>query len=349
MSDKYVGLDVHKATTSYCVRDANGKVVAQGVVETSADALVSLARSVSGKVHVVLEEGTQAQWLYELLSPLVARLVVCDPSKLKNKGDNKSDQIDAARLSELLRLNSLSSVYHGEHGTRGLKELVRAHRQLVQDVVRMKNRVMAIFRSRGIPVPSGEAYHPEKREQHLAKLKREELRQRLRWYFEQLDLFEQLRSQAEKAMVREARRHRGCRVLRSVPGIGPIRAAQIVGIADTPHRFRTKRQWCCYVGFGVVTRSSSDYRRSDDGFVRKNREITRGLNRNCNRLLKAAFKSAAMDAIARYPDWRAYFEKLCENGLEPEIARVSVARKLAGIALAMWKKGEHYDSAKTLK
>jgi len=161
MSDKYVGLDVHKATTSYCVRDSSGRVVAEGVVETSADTLVSLTLSISGRVSLTLEECTQAHWLYELMSPLVSRVVVCDPSKLKNKGDNKSDRIDAARLSELLRLNALSSVYHGEHGTGGLKELTRAHRQLVQDVVRMKNRVSALFRSRGVPVPSGEAYHPD--------------------------------------------------------------------------------------------------------------------------------------------------------------------------------------------
>ena len=345
MADKYVGLDVHKATTSYCVRESTGKVVAEGVVETSAEALVSLVRSISGRVHVALEEGTQAQWLYELLNPLVSRVVVCDPSKLKNKG-NKNDRIDASRLAELLRLNALSSVYHGEHGTRGLKELVRAHRQLVQDVVRMKNRVMAIFRSRGVAVPSGEGYHPDKRDQHVAKLQLEPLQQRLQWYFEQVDVFERLRREAERSMLKEARRHRGCRILKTVPGIGPIRAAQIVAVADTPHRFRTSSQWRSYVGFAVVMRSSSDYRRTDDGFVRKTRHSTRGLNRNCNRFLKAAFKSAALDAIAKYPDWKAYFETLCANGLEPEIARVCVARKLAGIALTLWKKGEHYDASK---
>ncbi len=43
------------------------------------------------------------------------------------KEGNKSDKMDARRLAELLRLNHLSPVYHGEHGLRNLKELVRSY------------------------------------------------------------------------------------------------------------------------------------------------------------------------------------------------------------------------------
>lgn len=62
MADKYVGFDVHAATTSFCVRDSKGKVVAEGVVVTGASELVSLVKSIVGRIHLAFEEGTQAAW-----------------------------------------------------------------------------------------------------------------------------------------------------------------------------------------------------------------------------------------------------------------------------------------------
>lgn len=350
MTKKYVGLDVHMASTSYCIRAENGKVVGEGIVETTSLALKDLVRGISGEVHLTFEEGTQASWLYDLLRPHVAVLVVCDPRKTAPKQEgNKSDPIDARRLSELLRLGSLQAVYHGEHGTRGLKELVRAHRELVQDVVRVKNRIKAIYRSRCIAVGGADVYDGEGRGKYIRQLRGVELRQRVEWQLKELDGLEELRSCSESAMEKEGRRHRGCRILRSVPGIGPIRAAQLVGVVDTPFRFRTKRKFWSYVGLAVVMRSSSDYIPTPRGFVRKNWQSTRGLKRQCNRFLKGIYKVAAKDAIARYPSWKAYFEGLVERGMAPEVARVVVARKLAAISLAIWKKGELYSQANALK
>ena len=62
-NDKFVGFDVHAATTTYVVLNDRGKVVAQGVVETTADGLLSLVKGISGKVHLTFEESTQAAWL----------------------------------------------------------------------------------------------------------------------------------------------------------------------------------------------------------------------------------------------------------------------------------------------
>jgi hypothetical protein len=53
---------------------------------------------------------------------------VCDPRKnALLKTGNKSDKIDARKLAELLYLNRLTAVYHGEHGVRALKELSRSY------------------------------------------------------------------------------------------------------------------------------------------------------------------------------------------------------------------------------
>ena len=151
-STKYIGMDVHKESISIAVRSDAGKIVMECVIETKASLILQFIDWLRGDVHVTFEEGTWAAWLYDLLKPHVTRLVVCDPRKNASmKEGNKSDKIDARRLAELLRLNHLNPVYHGEHGLRTLKELVRSYLTLTKDLGRVMTRVKALYRSWAIP------------------------------------------------------------------------------------------------------------------------------------------------------------------------------------------------------
>jgi hypothetical protein len=87
----------------------------------------SCSRALSLSLPTVIdEEGTWPAWLYDLLKPHVTTIVVCNPRRnaLLKEG-NKSDRIDARKLSELLRGNLLKPVYHGETGLRTMKESFR--------------------------------------------------------------------------------------------------------------------------------------------------------------------------------------------------------------------------------
>src|SRR5438552_7751894 len=99
---KYVALDVHQATTVASVREESGRVIARSVLPTDHASITEFMRGMRGAVHVVFEEGTQAQWLHELVAPLVDRVVVCD-QRGRSRHGNKGDQVDADQLSELLR------------------------------------------------------------------------------------------------------------------------------------------------------------------------------------------------------------------------------------------------------
>jgi transposase len=124
---KYIGMDVHKESISIAVMNAAGKITMECVIETRASMILEFIDGLRGDVHVTFEEGTSAAWLYDLLKPRVTKLVVCDPRKNKSMREgNQNDKIDARRLAELLRLDQVTPVYHGEHGLRTLKELVRS-------------------------------------------------------------------------------------------------------------------------------------------------------------------------------------------------------------------------------
>ena len=67
--EKYIGLDVHAASTTFAVLGESGKRLTSHVVETNGQALVEQLKMIPGSKHVCLEEGTQSAWVYEILSP----------------------------------------------------------------------------------------------------------------------------------------------------------------------------------------------------------------------------------------------------------------------------------------
>src|SRR5215204_256989 len=171
MRTYYVGMDVHRATIAIVVVNGAGKVVEQLVVETSATRVRGYLKQLKGKVYVTFEEGTQAQWLYDVVQALVTEVIVCDPrqNRLLASG-NKSDRIDAQKLAELLRNGSLKAVDHRDHGVRVLKELVRNYECLVQDTTRVMSRLKAIYRGRAIACAGHKIYRQDQRQQWLRKL-----------------------------------------------------------------------------------------------------------------------------------------------------------------------------------
>src|SRR6202171_2934085 len=170
-STKYIGMDVHKETISIAVLNSSGKLVMETTIETKASTLLQFVQGLRGSLHVTLEEGTWAAWLYDLLKPHVTKVVVCDPRKnALLKAGNKSDRIDARKLAELLRGGQLSSVYHGEHGVRPLKELSRSYLTISGDLIRVMTRLKARYRSWAIPCAGKQVYAPRYRVQWLGKI-----------------------------------------------------------------------------------------------------------------------------------------------------------------------------------
>jgi transposase len=338
-SVKYIGMDVHKETISIAVRNSSGKLVMECVIETKASTILQFFQGLSGRLQVTFEEGTWAAWLYDLLKPHVTELVVCNPRRnaLLKEG-SKSDRIDAKKLAELLRNGSLSAVYHGENGLRMLKELSRSYLTISKDLGRVMNRLKALYRSWAIPCAGTQVYAPRHRSEWLSKI-REEL------YYQQLDALRFLRQQARKELLAEGRKHSATKLLRQIPGIGPLRAAHLVALIQTPHRFRTKRQLWNYSGLALETHDSAQYCIVEGQLQRsKKPQQLRGLNANHNHDLKDIFKGAAMRASTCDGPLRNFYETLLAKRMRPTMARLTLARKIAAITLIVWKKGASFDA-----
>jgi transposase len=345
-STKYIGMDVHKESISIAVMNAAGKIVMECVIETKASMILQFIDGLRGDLHVTFEEGTSAAWLYDLLKPHVTKLVVSDPRRnaLLKEG-NKSDRNDARKLAELLHNNQLRSVYHGEHGLRTLKELVRSYLTTTKDLGRVMTRVKALYRSWAIPCTGKQVYASRHRAEWLAKISEPGVRQRAEFYYQQLDALRALRQEVRRELLAESKKHKAWKRLCQIPSIGPIRAAVLLGILQTPHRFRTKRQLWTYSGFGIETYSSADHRVVDGQVQRAKKQVSiRGLNQNCNHDLKNLFKGAAVVASSKPGPFEEFYAALVAKGMRPEMARLTLARKIAAIVLIVWKRGVCFDA-----
>src|SRR3989454_3254735 len=346
MNIKYIGMDIHKETISIAVMNGEGRVVMESIIETKASTIRQCIQGIHGDLHVTLEEGTWAAWLYDLLKPHVTELVVCDPRKnaLMKEG-NKSDKIDARKLADLLRGGYLRSVYHGENGLRTLKELARSYLTISKDLTRVMNRVKALYRSWGIFCGGQQVYAPRHRAEWLNKIGEAGVRRRAEYSYLQLDALRALRQGVRRDLLAESRKHGAAKLLRQIPYIGPIRAALLIALIQTPHRFRTKRQLWAYSGLALETHTSADYRYVEGQLQRSKKPwAVRGLNDNHNHELKYIFKSAATKASSGAGPFHDFYEALLAEGMRPSMARLTLARKIATITLIVWKKGAHFDA-----
>jgi hypothetical protein len=88
----------------------------------------------------------------------------------------------------------------------------------------------------------------------------------------------------------------------------------------------------------VETHDSAQHRYVD-GQVRhsKKPQQVRGLNQNHNHEMKEVFKSAATSASRCAGPFHDFYASLLAKGMKPEMARLTLARKIAATTLTLWK------------
>lgn len=341
--DHYVGADLHSKTTTLVVYDSKNNKIQQTTVVTRPELIIRALIAVSGKVALTFEESPLAHWMYGELRPHVAELIVCDPrhNKLLAHG-TKSDKIDADKLAQLLRTGALKPVFHSLHATQELRQITAAYRKLVKDRTRVKNQLKAIFRSRGIET-TADIYDLTQYYKWVERLLGRALRCEAHARFMMLGCLNELVADLEKVLLETSKDHKAVNLLKTVPGIGPVRAAVIVGTMQHPFRFRTRAHLWAYAGLSVITRSSSDYEVVAGTITKRPGTRARGLTKHYNHALKDALKGAATSLCKRGSIYHEEFKARILKGQDPANIRLTFARRIAAICLTIWKKGVRYD------
>jgi transposase len=330
----YIGLDVHKKTISYCIKTADGRIVQEGKLAASRPALHEWAKAQSVSWHGAMEATLFSAWIYDTLKPHAERLVMGHPARMKaiTAGKKKSDSIDARTIADLLRCDLLPTCYVMAPEMRDLRRLLRYRNMVVQQSVRMQNKMA------GLLMESGTAFVKDKLhgKKYFSELMKgleevpESVKDLLRMSRSSMEMFESTQKQIVKRLLSEHALQQRVERLSSIRGVGPITALTWALEVSDPHRFSSIGDAVSYCGLTAAFRSSAG--KQQRGPISKQRN--------------AWLQTVLIEAAKLAPRWNPQLATLHARQLElghPNRATLQVARKLVAYLLAVDKSGQPFQ------
>src|SRR3979409_256855 len=148
----YIGLDVHKKTISYCVKDGSGIVHGEGAIPATRWDLDRWMKMLPQPWTAAMEATIFTGWIYDHLKPHAAALKVAHPLMLRAiaAAKKKNDRIDANKISDCLRCDFLPECYMASIEIRQRRRTLRYRNLLVRQSVQLKNRISGLLMEAGV-------------------------------------------------------------------------------------------------------------------------------------------------------------------------------------------------------
>ena len=319
-SRRYVALDIHK---HYCIVagvDREGKVLLQAVRVEHADLEGWLKKNLRGRDHVVIESTTNAWHVYDLLSPLVERVVVANPIQVKQiaRARVKTDIRDTFILARLLAANLVPEVWVPPLHVRELRQLLSQRRQLVETHTGTLNRMHSVAHRHHLSHARGKRFNEKttgwQKDKRLSKIEQF-----------QLELEMENRAYIEKQITRIGKEvakmsHQkpwaeSMTYLMQLPGFGVITAMTVLAAIGEIQRFESARHLASYSGLTPgLEQSGTKYRE-------------KGITKEGRKELRWALVEVAQRAVKSDPVWKHRFQEL-QKRMHRNQAIVAVARRL---------------------
>lgn len=333
----WIGIDAHNDFCEMAALNDKGNLICRVNIITKAEALVEAILKVKGERYIVVEESSIAQWLYLTLKPYANKIVVSDPkrNKLIHGDEDKDDKIDCLKLADLYRMGYVSEVYHTDVDELNLlRRVVLHYDRVAQNSIRAMNRIKAQYQYYGIFIKGKSVYNPKKRNEYLNAIESEIVREIISNYYKQLDLYSEQRKELKEKLQRMAKKYEAVKKIKTVPGIGPIRAIMIFAILLTPDRFSNRSKLNKYCGLAVAEKKSAG------------KVYCSYASRSGNRLLKSVFIDAATTCISICNSnyFSNHYQELRLRGLSEKAAKRTIAREILHVVIGVWKNNKSYSS-----
>ena len=332
----YIGLDVHKKTISYCIKDASGKMHQEGKIGATRGELNSWMRTLPQPWTVAMEATIFTGWIYDHLLPHAAQVKVAHPVMLRAIAlvKKKNDCLDASKIADCLRCDLLPECHMVSSEIRERRRTLRYRHLLVRQMVQMKNRVSGLLMETGVSynkqrlhkvgyfrelLSSNEEIHPSIRP--LLKLSRETI---VRLQKTEYALVSSL--QRDPLLVERVER------LKTVPGVGPITALTWALEMGDVSRFRSIKQAISYCGLCGDERSSAE------------KVLRTPLSKQRNKHIQRVLVEAAKLAPREDHHLALVYESEKQKG-NANRATLAVARKMVAYLLAVDRGKREFVSA----
>jgi len=332
----YVGLDLGSTVCYQVVMNQSGKIVRSRPFATNEPNLRSAFQGFDGELRVHTEAGELADWVSQVIKPLVKQVVVSHPQSLAwiAKDSRKCDKLDAKKLADLLRCGLTHEVFLPvNQARRTFKQLVRHFDEATRAQAKLKAKLKARLRCLGIIRRDAAVFGKAEREQIFGQINDQFLRQMFQGLYSTLDaLLEEMKT-AKQLMLEAARQFPEVKLLQTAPGVGVIGACRFVARVQNPRRFSNKRKLWRYCRLGVAHRSS-------DGKLLAHPRLDRNGCGALKDVSRKAFEAAMR--CGKDNSFKRSFKKSLAATHDKIHARLSTQRKIVACLRAMWLANKPY-------
>ncbi len=335
----YLGLDVHsKWMTVKGFDPETGELLEAKKLPNDIDSLDGYFKSLPSPIYGAMESGTNSWAVYRILEPYFERLIVVDPlatwGRVGRRGA-KTDRRDARKLAMMMHRGELVALYVPDVETQDQRALGRGKVNASRRVTSLVNEIGALLRSWGVIVNCSLLSEKGARliEESKARLPKHSLRV-LELLLAQLELARQTEDELEEAVEVEAESDQTCRMLMSIPDVGPLTALVVKSEIGDIGRFSDSKKLTCYCGLSPSVSQSSN-------------NIYYGkLNRACNRYLKyvLVLRAQGISRSKKENPMRATYWRVIIKGKNN--AKLTVARQLVRVIYSMLSRAELWDANK---
>lgn len=317
---RYVALDIHKHYCVIAAVDREGRIVLQAVRVEHADLEEWLKKNLCSTDHVVIESTTNAWHVYDLLAPLVERVVVANPIKVKQiaQARVKTDIRDTLILARLLAANLVPDVWVPPAHVRELRQLLSQRRQLVGTHTQIVNRMHSVAHRHHLQHARGKRFNEKttgwQKDKRLSALEQFQLELEM----ENRAYIEKQISRIGKEVAKMSHQKpwaQDMTYLMQLPGFGVITAMTILAAIGEVQRFESPKHLARYSGLTPGLEQSGT----------KNRG--KGITKEGRRELRWALVEAAQRAVKSDPVWKTRFQGMLKR-MHRNQAIAAVAHRL---------------------
>lgn len=258
----YIGLDIHKKTISFCVKEGSGHVQREGTIPATRTELDSWMKTLSKAWTVAMEASIFTGWVYDHLLPHAAQVKVAHPLMLPAiaAAKKKNDRIDAGKIADCLRCDFLPECHMVSTEIRDRRRTLRYRHLLVRQMVQMKNRVSGLLLETGVS-HNKQRLHKVKYFRELLENNKEveeSIKSLLRLIRETIVRLQKTDYALVSSLQRDPLLSERLKNLRTVPGVGPITALTWALEIGDVSRFHSVKQAISYCGLCGDEKSSAD-------------------------------------------------------------------------------------------
>jgi transposase len=322
----YIGLDVHKKTISYCVKDVSGRIQQQGTIPATRTELDSWMKTLPEPWTVAMEATIFTGWIYDHLLSHAAQVKVAHPLMLRAiaASKKKNDRIDAGKIADCLQCDFLPECHMASTEIRDRRRTLRYRHLLVRQMVQMKNRISGLLMEAGVSHNKQRLHKVRYFRELLATNKEvdESIRPLLKLSRETIVRLQKTEYALVSSLERDPLLAERLKNLRTVPGVGPITSLTWALEIGDVSRFRSVKQAISYCGLCGEEKSSAE------------KILRTPLSKQRNKHIQRVLIEAAKLAPKQNHELALVYEKEKQKG-NANRATLAVARKMVAYLLAV--------------